>query len=210
MCGGWKSDPPYILTFISCCQEESLRWWAEAADFCTLVSKWVRGPPVGFSPTQDGQLSVFQAWSPWWAVDRVLCPSLVLSGSLQVGAWIDTCRWWVEMLVSLCLFLIFSLFCLSSLYLSLGPHPYTLVLFILKTLVYVFKFCHWYLCDAVLSGQLLLQVSANIMDTVEHLNLEIQTSPHCLRVEHWVTYWDFQKQKEKTRAYVSPLPLQCN
>ena len=97
----------------------------------------------------------------------------------------------------------FSLFCLSSLYLSLGPHPYNLVLFILKTLVYVFKFCRWYLCDAVLPVQLLLKVSADIVDTVEHLSLEIQTSPHSLRVEHWVTYWDFKEQKEKTIACIS-------
>ena len=54
-----------------------------------LVYAWVRTPPLGCRPTADVQRAGFWAWSPQWAVNRVLPPSLALSGSLQVGAWIN-------------------------------------------------------------------------------------------------------------------------
>ena len=44
-----------------------------------------------------------------------------------------------------------------------------------------------FVCDVVLSVQLLLLVYADIAGTVEHLSLEIKHSAHCLRLQPWVT-----------------------
>ena len=83
------------------------------------------------------------------------------------------------MAISFCLFQ--SLLSLS-LCPSLGPQPYTPVPFILKTLC-VFKFpslsmvLKGPLFYVFLSVKLILRVSANIADLVEHLGLEMQKQP---------------------------------
>ena len=70
---------------------------------------------------------------------------------------------------SLGLFLFFCLFCPSSLYISLGFHPYTPGPFILKTSCLSLSFVIGiFVSGVVLSVQLLLQVSANIVSTVEY------------------------------------------
>ena len=71
----------------------------------------------------------------------------------------------------------FSMFSVSSPFISLGPHDCTLVPCDLKTFCCVFKFYNWYicLCCSFLSVQLLLQPSADIVGVVEHFSLEIQT-----------------------------------
>ena len=64
----------------------------------------------------------FQAWWPWWAVDRLLAPSLAHSGSTKSGAWIDIHRRWVRTAISFS-FSVFS-----------APPPFTFPLALLPTL----------------------------------------------------------------------------
>ena len=74
--------------------------------------------------------------------------------------------------------LFFSVSCPSCLYLSLSPQP--ILPSPLSWKLCVIKCYHWYLCEVVLSVHQLLQVFADIVVTVEHWRLEIQTSLHCL------------------------------
>ena len=97
----------------------------------------------------------------------------------------------------------FSVFHLSSLYLSPDPYTCTPVPFILKTSSCL-SLCHWYPSFTYLClSQLLMQVSANTMGLVAHLLLERESSPHRPILQPWVTWWDFREQI-KTRACHSP------
>ena len=44
-----------------------------------------------------------------------------------------------------------------------------------------------FVCDVVLSVQLLLQASIDIVGMVEHFSLQCKHSPYCLRLQHWIT-----------------------
>ena len=79
---------PIFLPSFSCHQEKSHWEQAQVADFYTVVYTRVRIPSMG-CPTDNVQLTGFRAWSPRWAVDRVLPPSLALSERAQVSVWID-------------------------------------------------------------------------------------------------------------------------
>ena len=54
---------------------------------------WVGVPPMTYSWLVSGLMS-------WWAVDRVLPPSLAHSGSTKSGAWTDIHRRWVRWAIS--------------------------------------------------------------------------------------------------------------
>ena len=108
--------------------------------------------------------------------------------------------------------LIFSPFRPSSFYLSLGPHLYTPVLFILKTQVRVFKFCHWYLC--MWCSFVCPTAPASLYRYCGHSGAlkPWKTNKYPLpEIPNLVTKWDFKSRKKKQELACSPpLFLQCN
>lgn len=165
--------------------------------FYILVFTWVRVPPVGRGPTENIQLPGFQAWSLLWFTS--------VFWKHTGGAWIEThsrAVWNSDLFLSL-----FCLFCVPPLFTS----PLVLIPALLPrlpwTFVWVFKFCGWHLCAAVLCVQLLLQVSANTVGTIEHFSLEIH-SPRCLRLQPWVTEWNGILKKRQELEHFPPLLLQ--
>ena len=166
---------------------------------CIIVFMWVRVSSLGRGPTDNGQLSAFQAWSPLWVFTGLFWKHTgwCLNRDPQQGGL-------KQRSLSFCLFL--SLLCLSSFYLSLGPHSCTPAR-PWKFLVWVFKFCGWHFCAVVLCVQLLLQVSANTVGTAEHFSLEIH-SPRCLRLQPWVTEWSGILKKRQELEHFPPLLLQ--
>lgn len=155
---------PIFLPLFSCHQENSHWEQAQVADFYTVVYTWVRIPSMG-CPKDNAQLTGFRGLITPVGSGRVLPPSVALSESAQVSVWID-------MAVSLSL--VQSFLSLLRLPLPLSSHLHSKHFYPEKFLS-VSKFCDWYLCVVVLSVQLLLQVSTDIMGTVEHLSLGIQT-----------------------------------
>ena len=124
-----------------------------------LVYTWVRIPPLGCRPTADVQGAGFWAWSPQWAVDRVLPPSLALSGSLQVGAWINRHLQSAGVEKAMASFPFFSLLCPSSLLLPFGPHTSTPVLLHPRDFLLGHRFHH------------------HLFALCSHLRLEVLTGP---------------------------------
>ena len=144
---------PIFSPLFSCHQEKSHWEWAEAADFYILLYAWVKVPRVGWEPTDDIQIVCTgeshtcgseshrrHTTGGFLASVHHCSPSLALSGSVQVGVWIDTHRGQVEtaIFLSLSLFSVFSV-----------PPPFTSPLVLTLTLpcpsswrllVCVFKF----------------------------------------------------------------------
>ena len=163
-CNAWKCNCPNILTFIFLPPREVPLGTGSSGRF--LHS----GVHMGESPVYG--LFYRQRTADWFlglitpvGSGRVLPPSLALSESAQVNVWID-------MAISLSLFQSFLSF--LPLPLPLSSHLHSEHLYPEKFL-FVFKFCDWYLCVAVLSVQVLLPISTVVVGTVAHLSLGIQT-----------------------------------
>ena len=172
---------PIFSPLFSCFQEKSS--WEQAEDFYEPVHCEVAGP---------------HRWTRVWFLGLITlvssgqgAPSFTaLSGRVQVGAG--------QTPSGVCgngkLSLIFSLFCPTS--------PVLQSSLSWKRLVCVF-FCHWYLCDVVLSVQLLLQVSVDIVGMAHHWSLEIQTAH--ISCDASLGYLvGLLKTKERTGACIFP------
>ena len=187
-CSGWKYDHLSILTVIFSASKKSPWEWAEVAGSVSWCSRgWESHLWVGGPQTTAGRL-----------VSRLDHPcgySLAPSGSTQVGAWIETHRG------ASCNS---HLFLSASFYLSLVLIPALLPCYLENFLFVSFKFCGWQLCAVLLCGQLLLQVSANTVGTTEHFSLEMH-SPHCLRLQPWVTQWSGVLKKRQELEHFPPL-----
>ena len=155
---------------------------------CILVFTWVRVPPVSRGPTDNGRPSGFQAWSPLWVFTGPFWKHTgwCLNRDPQRGEL-------QQPPLSFCLLLP-----LLVLIPALLPRYLENFLFV------SFKFCGWQLCAVVLCGQLLLQVSANTVGTTEHFSLEMH-SPHCLRLQPWVTQWSGVLKKRQELEHFPPL-----
>lgn len=117
-CSDWKSDPPNTLTFIFLPPREVPQGMGWSSRFLYAGVR-VR-PTCGLQPHTGWAIGWSRLFHPS-GQETVPPPSPALSGSLWLGVWIGTRRGWVEMVISVSLFL--SVFCPSSLYLSLSPQP---------------------------------------------------------------------------------------
>ena len=111
LCSGWKLILPIFSPLFSCCQEKSS--WEQAEDSYVPGTSgwesllWLAVPHRMYNQT-------YNVWFPGLITlegsGQGAPLFTALSGSLQVGAWIDTCRGWVGMAMFLCISFSFSVF----------------------------------------------------------------------------------------------------
>ena len=163
-CNAWQRDCPNILAFIFLPPREVPLGTGSSGRF--LYS----GIHTGENPIYG--LSYRQCTTDWF-------PGLITPVGSGQGApsftgpfWTCQVSVWIDVAISLSLFQAFL--SLLPLPLPLSSHHHSQHFYPEKSLV-VSKFCDWYLWVVVLSVQLPLQVSTDIVGTVEHLSLGIQT-----------------------------------
>ena len=195
----WSPIVPIFSPLFSCFQEKSS--WEQAEDVYVLMYCVAAGPHrmdnclvSGLDHPGEQQTGCSLLHSPCWK-SAGWCRTDILRGCVAMATSLS-CS-------------VFSV-----------PPPFTPPLVLTpmlqsslswKFLVCVFKFCHWYLCDVVLSVQLLLRVSVDIVGTAQHWSLEIQTA--CIS---WDSFFrllsgTLKKQRKKQElAFSPPLYLQSN